>query len=134
MSTNKSSLISRSENVNIVPKRADDTKNYDVFEVFVQYHPLDFHVHVGSVVAPSPELGLQVARENFLRREKAINIWVVRQNDVHASSYADEGFYTNQEFDRKYRNVSGYTSNAPKWKAFKEKALTIEEVVEDVRR
>ncbi len=107
---------------------------YGVFEVFVQYHPLEFHVHVGSVVAPSPKLALQVARENFLRRDKAINIWVVQQQDIHASSYEDNEFYTNQELDRKYRNVNGYSANAHLWKKFRNKALTIEEVVQDAKR
>ncbi len=107
--------------------------NYDAFEVFVQYSPLEFHVHVGSVVAPSPELALQVARENFLRRDKAVNIWVVRQNDVAASSYEDYDFYNNLEMNRDYRNMAAYSGNAQLWKKFKGQVETIEEVAKYAR-
>jgi ring-1,2-phenylacetyl-CoA epoxidase subunit PaaB len=103
---------------------------YDAFEVFIQYNPLDFHVHVGSVVAPSPELALQVARESFLRRDKAVNIWVVKQSDVAASSYEDADFYNNLETNRDYRNMAAYSGNAQMWKKFKNKVDTIEEVAQ----
>jgi ring-1,2-phenylacetyl-CoA epoxidase subunit PaaB len=52
---------------------------YHPYEVFVQYDHLAHHQHVGSVLAASPDIALQLARENFLRRDKAVNIWVVRK-------------------------------------------------------
>lgn len=95
--------------------------HYEAYEVFIQKSQAEHHVHVGSVLAPSPEFALQLARENFLRRDKAVNLWVVRQRDVHATSYADTEFFA-REFVRDYREVTGYSDNARRWKAFKEKA------------
>lgn len=109
------------------------SKQYEAYEVFVQKTQLDQHVHVGSVLASSVEFALQTARENFLRREPAVNIWVVRQVDVHSTPYDDKDYFA-RELDHKYREVSGYSDNARRWKAFKESALTLEEIIEDVKK
>ena len=114
-------------------KREVKEVHYDVYEVFVQREILAHHVHVGSVVAPSPELALQVARENFLRREKAVNIWVVLQQNIHHTSYEDADALANQVLDKSYREVSGYSENAQKWKRFKERAITVEDLVNDMK-
>ncbi|GMA60932.1 phenylacetic acid degradation protein [Alicyclobacillus fastidiosus] len=99
----------------------DDTRHcYVPYEVFIQKSKLDYHVHVGSVLAPSPELALQLARENFLRRDTAVNIWVVRQSDIHQTPSEDHAFFA-REFTRSYREVTGYSDNARRWKAFKER-------------
>lgn len=107
--------------------------HYEVYEVFVQRSPLSYHTHVGNVVAASPHWAIQLARESFLRRESAVNIWVVRQAQVYESSVEwGEEFFANQELDRSYRLPSGY-DNAPQWKAFKAQAMSIDEVERDVR-
>ncbi|GAB6934134.1 hypothetical protein JCM14720_00540 [Calditerricola yamamurae] len=105
---------------------------YDVYEVFVQYNKTDHHVHVGNVLAPSPDLALHVARENFLRRDRAVSIWVVRREDIHATSYQDPDFFA-RETDKSYREVSGYTENGRLWRMFKQRMMNIEEVVQDMR-
>jgi ring-1,2-phenylacetyl-CoA epoxidase subunit PaaB len=109
------------------------SKGYEPYEVFIQKSQLDQHIHVGSVLAPSAEMALQIARENFLRREQAVNIWVVHKDHIRSTPYEDEAFFA-REFDRKYREVTGYADNARRWKAFKERALTLEEIIEDVRK
>ncbi|MCL6631002.1 MAG: phenylacetic acid degradation protein [Alicyclobacillus herbarius] len=104
---------------------------YHPYEVFVQYDHLQHHQHVGSVLAPSPEVALQMARENFLRRERAVNIWVVAKDQIHATAYEDTDFFA-QEFDRSYRRVDGYSAeNARRWKRFKQRALELEDMVKD---
>jgi ring-1,2-phenylacetyl-CoA epoxidase subunit PaaB len=103
------------------------TTKYKVFQVFIQRTHLDPHVHVGSLIAPSPDIALQTARENFLRRDHAINIWVVPQDQITATSYDGEFFC--KEMDRKYREVAGYTENGRLWRMFKERELTLEEMV-----
>lgn len=105
---------------------------FDVYEVFVQKSSADHHVHVGSLVAPTPDLALQNARENFLRRDKAINIWVVPRKAITASDEQGNDFLS-REFDRKYREVAGYTENGRLWRMFKERAMMIEEIVEHVK-
>lgn len=102
-------------------------EDFDVYEVFVQRTHLDLHTHVGSLIAATPDLAVQMARENFLRREKAVNLWVVPRSQVIATSY-DSTFFS-RELDRRYREVSGYTENGRLWRMFKEKELTLEEMV-----
>jgi ring-1,2-phenylacetyl-CoA epoxidase subunit PaaB len=104
---------------------------YDPYEVFVQYDHLEHHQHVGSVLAASPDIALQLARENFLRRDKAVNIWVVKKSCIHATSYDEPEFFAD-ELDKDYRRVDGYSDNARRWKAFKQKALYIEDIVRDL--
>jgi ring-1,2-phenylacetyl-CoA epoxidase subunit PaaB len=105
---------------------------YEAYEVFIQKTYTDHHVHVGSLIAPSPEVALQTARENFLRRDKAVNIWVVPQSQIISTPYGDDFF--SREMDRRYREVSGYTENGRLWRMFKEKAITIEEIVQYVKQ
>ncbi|WP_367307045.1 phenylacetic acid degradation protein [Alicyclobacillus acidocaldarius] len=114
-----------------IHEHAVDT-SYDVYEIFVQASDLDPHVHVGSLLAPSPEWALQLARENFLRRADAVSVWAVRRGDVHATP--DDPDWFAREFDRKYRDVSGYSDNARRWKRFKAQAMNIDDVIADVRK
>jgi len=107
--------------------------HYDVYEVFIQRDSLVQHQHVGSLVAPSPDLALQLARENFLRRDVAVSIWVVKQDHIHATATEDADILANQVLDKSYRNVSGYSDNAKKWKGFKERAITIDDLVNDMK-
>jgi ring-1,2-phenylacetyl-CoA epoxidase subunit PaaB len=110
---------------------AENNNNFDIFEVFVQETHLDPHIHVGSLVAASPDLAMQVARENFLRRDNAVNLWVVPRNQITATSY--ESPFFSRELDKKYREVSGYTENGRLWRMFKERDMDIEEIVAHVR-
>ncbi|ADG05960.1 MULTISPECIES: phenylacetic acid degradation protein [Kyrpidia] len=104
--------------------------DYEVYEVFVQYDPLEHHVHVGSVVSSSGEMALQVARENFLRRDDAVNLWVVPRGQVFATSYEDADFFA-KEMDHSYREASGYPENAKLWKSFKQRAIELEDLIRD---
>ncbi|WP_245920688.1 phenylacetic acid degradation protein [Melghirimyces profundicolus] len=104
---------------------------YEVFEVFVQKTQADPHIHVGSVVAPSPDMALVTARENFLRREQAVNIWIVPRDEVHATPYDDPDWFA-REFDRKYREVGGYSENGRLWKRYRERAMHLEDIVRDL--
>lgn len=114
--------------------KTNETGRYEVYEVFVQRNELTHHAHVGSVVAPSPDIALLVARENFLRRETAVSLWVAPQRHVYASSHDDRDFFANQELDKAYRDVRGYADNAYKWKALKAQPMTIDDVVQDMKR
>jgi ring-1,2-phenylacetyl-CoA epoxidase subunit PaaB len=88
---------------------------------------IDPQVHVGSLLAPSPDVALILARENFMRRDSAVSIWVVPSKQITEATN-DSNFFS-REMDRKYREVAGYTENGRLWRMFKEKALTLEEIV-----
>lgn len=103
---------------------------YPAFEVFVQKEPLGFHVNVGSLRAPNPDMALQLARETFFRREEAYDIWVVPQECIFSAPH-DEAYLPVSGLDKRYRLPSGY-DNASRWKRFKSRALTLQDVVDDV--
>jgi ring-1,2-phenylacetyl-CoA epoxidase subunit PaaB len=106
---------------------------YVSYEVFVQYQQLEHHRHVGSVLAASADVALQLARENFLRRDDAVSIWVAPTSQITMTQHGDADFFA-REFDRDYRRVDGYSDNARRWKAFKQKSLEFEDVVQDVSK
>ncbi len=99
---------------------------FNVYEVFIQKDHKSPHVWVGSVDAGSPEDALILARENFLRRDPAVSIWVVRQEDIHGTDYEDTDFFA-RETDKRYRMLSGYNkSNAERWRKYKRNLLDLE--------
>ena len=99
---------------------------FQVYEVFVQSTQLSPHTWVGSIDAGSPEDALILAREAFLRREKAVSIWVVPADQIHGTDYEDPDFFA-QETDKAYRLTSGYTAdNARRWRRYKRELLDIE--------
>jgi hypothetical protein len=50
---------------------------WHTYEVFHQEKRGKHHGHVGSVHAPDPEMALILAKEQFARRGKCVNLWVV---------------------------------------------------------
>jgi len=102
-----------------------------VFEVFVQADALSFASHVGSVRAANAELALQMAREAYLRRDSAYDVWVVPESAItHARTDGDT--LPVEPETKRYRLPSGY-DNAPHWKRFKARAQTIDEVAAEMR-
>jgi len=80
---------------------------FQTYEVFHQTKRGQQHVHVGIVHAPSPEMALVYAKEQFTRRGKTSNLWVVPSGSVMATEYFDEDiFETTPEKD--YRDASVY--------------------------
>lgn len=103
-----------------------DPLQFVIYEVFIQTDHGSPHVWVGSVAAGSPDDAMLMARENFLRREQAISLWVVRQDQVHRTTHADEDFFA-RETDKQYRTLAGYSqSNAERWRKYKRATLDLE--------
>lgn len=84
-----------------------DGENWNVYEVFHQEKRGAHHEHVGCVRAPSPDLALVFAKEQFARRKKCVNLWVVRSADILAFSTEDEDMFANNA-DKTYRDASGF--------------------------
>lgn len=103
---------------------------YHIYEVFAQPSHSEPHRHVGSVLAASPDMALLLAKENHLRREECINLWVVRREHVHATSYEDPDFFA-RELNRDWREASGYPENARRWQRYRRQAMHIDELVKD---
>jgi ring-1,2-phenylacetyl-CoA epoxidase subunit PaaB len=103
-----------------------DKPIFNIYQVFVQKDHLSPHVWVGSVAAGSPDDALLMARENFLRRDPAVSIWVVKQEDIHGTDYEDKHFFA-PVTEKQYRMLSGYNkSNAEKWRKYKKELLDLQ--------
>lgn len=103
---------------------------FNVYEVFAQPSHSEPHRHVGSVLAASPEMALLLAKENHLRREPCINLWVVQREQIHATSYEDPELFA-REFSRSWREASGYPENARRWQKYRRQPLQIDDLVKE---
>ena len=63
------------------------------WEVFHQEKRGKQPVHAGIVHASTPEAALMFAKEQYARRGKTTNLWVVKTSDVYTFSTADEDIF-----------------------------------------
>ncbi|MGQ9863143.1 MAG: 1,2-phenylacetyl-CoA epoxidase subunit PaaB [Bacteroidia bacterium] len=82
-------------------------ENWVSYEVFVQRKRGDQHQHVGIVHAPDPEIALTLAKEQYARRSKCVNIWVVPTEAIYKSSYEDADMFE-PAVDKSYREAHAY--------------------------
>ena len=82
-------------------------ENWNAFEVFHQEKRGAHHEHVGSVHAPNAQMALIFAKEQFGRRKKCVNLWVVRSADILAFDAEDEDMFANNA-EKTYRDASGF--------------------------
>ena len=79
----------------------------DAYEVFVQTKSGDSHVHVGSLHAPNPEMAFVFAKEQYARRERCHNIWVIKTSHVHVMQHDNADMFANNKA-KKYRLPAGF--------------------------
>lgn len=87
---------------------SSEHEHWETYEVFHQHKRGEQSVHVGIVHAPSPEMALVFAKEQFGRRQKSSNIWVTRTSDVYTFNSDDEDMFETIP-EKKYREASGYS-------------------------
>lgn len=63
------------------------------WEVFHQEKRGKQVIHVGIVHAPSPEMALVLAKEQYARRGKTTNLWVTKTSDVFTFGSEDEDIF-----------------------------------------
>lgn len=83
------------------------TTPHDVWAVFLQARTRDPHVHVGDVHAPDAEMALVFAKENYARRDPCVNLWVVRADEIHATTAAVAEMFE-PAIDKSYRFGGSY--------------------------
>jgi len=86
---------------------ADTLDQWQTFEVFHQESRGGAHTHVGPVHAPSRELALVFAKEQYARRMKCVNLWVVPTESILATEYEDADMFE-PATDKNYREAAGY--------------------------
>lgn len=85
----------------------EDLHHWQTYEVFHQSKKGDHHVHVGSLHAPNPEMAVILAKEQFARRYKCVNLWVVKTSDVISTGYDNEDIFDTTP-EKIYREAGGY--------------------------
>ena len=85
------------------------TETWPLWEVFVRANRGLSHVHVGSLHAPDPDMALRNARDVYTRRNEGVSIWVVKADDITASSPDEKDPLFAPAGDKVYRHPTFYT-------------------------
>ncbi len=107
-------------------KRADGF--YQEFEVFskrTDSAPMQYQF---SLLAPNHELALVMAQENFMRREPAADIWVVKRSDIRMLN-EEERNMLNRLDNKDYRTTKGYGYLKKKWRHYEQQMLDETEIL-----
>ena len=79
-----------------------------LFEVFVRPRRGLAHTHVGSLHASDAEMALRNARDLYTRRQEGVSIWVVRADEITASSPDEKDAFFDPAADKIYRHPTFY--------------------------
>ena len=79
-----------------------------LWEVFVRSRRGLSHTHVGSLRAPDEHMALRNARDVYTRRQEGVSLWVVRANDIVASSPDEKDAFFDPAADKIYRHPTFY--------------------------
>ena len=80
---------------------------WHTYEVFHKNKRGAQPIHVGSVHAPDPELALVFAKEQYTRRKRSVNLWVVKTSDIYSFNLADEDMFATTT-EKLYREAAGF--------------------------
>ena len=97
----------------------ESQNHFPTFEVFHQKKRGAQHQHVGIVHAPNPNMAMLYAKEQYARRGKTSNLWVVPSSEIYATEYFDEDMFENTP-EKKHRDPTTYKV-MDKIKAYKDK-------------
>lgn len=85
-------------------------EHWETYQVFHQRKRGEKHSSVGIVHAPSAEMALVFAKEQYGRRGETVNMWIVNTSDVLAMDYDDYDVFATTP-DKMYRDPAGYKVN-----------------------
>lgn len=87
---------------------SDMKDNWPSWEVFVRGKRGLDHRHVGSLIAPDPELALLSARDVYTRRSEGVSLWVVQSSDIVASRPQDAPSFYGPSDRKTLRHAASY--------------------------
>ncbi len=82
-------------------------EEWGTFEVFHQKKRGEQHIHAGVVHAPDPEMALVFAKEQYGRRLKCANMWVVKSSEIYSLGYSNADMFDTTP-EKMYREAGGY--------------------------
>jgi ring-1,2-phenylacetyl-CoA epoxidase subunit PaaB len=87
------------------PAELDQHETYEVFHIEKRgQHP----VHCGSLHAPTPEIALLFAKEQYGRRYRTFGLWVVRTADISVLGLEEDADIFTTAAEKDYREAKGY--------------------------
>jgi ring-1,2-phenylacetyl-CoA epoxidase subunit PaaB len=84
------------------------SKDWPLWEIFIRSKQGLNHKHVGSLHAADAKMAIENARDVYTRRTEGISIWVVRSEDITASSPDDKDILFDPANDKVYRHPTFY--------------------------
>jgi ring-1,2-phenylacetyl-CoA epoxidase subunit PaaB len=84
-------------------------REWPLYEVFVRGKRGLNHVHVGSLHAADDDMAVRHARDVYTRRNEGVSIWVVKADDITASSPDEKDPLFAPAGDKVYRHPTFYT-------------------------
>ena len=88
---------------------SENNSAWPLWEVFVRSSRGLSHVHAGSLHAPDKDMALRNARDLYTRRNEGVSIWVVRADDIAASSPDEKDPLFAPAGDKVYRHPTFYS-------------------------
>jgi ring-1,2-phenylacetyl-CoA epoxidase subunit PaaB len=79
-----------------------------LWEVFIQGKTGTPHKHCGSIHASDKNMAMQNARDIYTRRGEGRSIWVVKSENIAASTVEEEGEFFDTTDDKVYRHPTFY--------------------------
>lgn len=84
------------------------SKSWPLWEVFIRSRQGLSHKHAGSLHAADAKMAIENARDVYTRRNEGESLWVVRAEDIVASSPSDKSTYFDPANDKVYRHPTFY--------------------------
>jgi ring-1,2-phenylacetyl-CoA epoxidase subunit PaaB len=84
-------------------------REWPLYEVFVRGKRGLNHVHVGSLHAADDDMALLHARDVYTRRNEGVSLWVVKAEDITASSPDEKDPLFAPAGDKVYRHPTFYS-------------------------
>lgn len=81
---------------------------WPLWEVFIRSRQGLSHKHVGSLHAADATMAISSARDVYTRRQEGTSIWVVKAEDITASTPSDKDVLFDPANDKIYRHPTFY--------------------------
>ncbi|SFE71155.1 1,2-phenylacetyl-CoA epoxidase subunit PaaB [Alteribacillus iranensis] len=102
---------------------------YKKYEVFSKKNDKSPVQHQFSLLAPNAEMALNIAQENFMRRENVIDVWVVPRNEIRSMTSEERKQWTKRLDNKDYRTTKGYGYLRKKWREKEQGMLDEKEIL-----
>ena len=108
-------------------KRENINSFYDEYVVFSRKNSSSHMTEQFTLLAPNSEMALMMAQENFQRREKVSDLWVVKRSDITSVNPEEREMLFRLD-NKDYRETKGYGYLRKKWREKEQGMLDEEEI------